>query len=227
MKTLCMAVAAAAMVSAAAPASAATTIYKLDVTVTSAAGARFSAPVFDEFNLSGAGVQIDNVRIFNGPPWDWNRVGGPDPYKIINPAGGTRILLEGQEATSDRNDGCTAGLKYGFTGFDPGESFHFTSDPESAGCGSAVVDVRPFLNSDTLAVAVAFKDGPTLTGNDWTLEYIDPQANHASDSNQRYRLTLQASVTAPSAAPEPDTWAMLIAGFGLAGAGLRRRRVAA
>ena len=31
------------------------------------------------------------------------------------------------------------------------------------------------------------------------------------------------SFTAPGAIPEPDTWAMLIMGFGLVGLGLRRR----
>jgi hypothetical protein len=34
-------------------------------------------------------------------------------------------------------------------------------------------------------------------------------------------------VTVPTAVPEPATWAMMIAGFGLAGAALRRRRAAA
>ena len=33
-------------------------------------------------------------------------------------------------------------------------------------------------------------------------------------------------VTAPGAVPEPTTWALMISGFGLAGAALRRRRTA-
>lgn len=212
----------------------AATVYRFDVTVTSAAGVRFSAPIFNYYDLSSPGIQVAKARLFNGPPWDWNNNGVTAPYTIVNPAGGTRTLLEGQEATSDRNDGCTAGLTYGFTGFDPGDSFHFTSDPESgsaAHCSSAVVDIRPDLVPGGLTATVDFGDGVSLTGSDWVLEYINPAASHSADSNQLYRLTLEKDVASPppnpGAVPEPAAWALLVGGFGLAGAALRRRRALA
>ena len=36
-------------------------------------------------------------------------------------------------------------------------------------------------------------------------------------------ITLEGANTFPQAVPEPSSWAMLVAGFGLAGAALRRR----
>eukprot|EP01041_Mallomonas_annulata_P029706 gene29706-51738_t len=91
----------AAMMSAlAGSASAATTLYKFDVTVTSPEGSAFSAPLFEVFNLSDAGVEITKSRIFNGPPWDWIYVGA-GIRAITNPAGGTRTLIEGEERTGN------------------------------------------------------------------------------------------------------------------------------
>src|SRR5437899_1111935 len=72
--------------------------FKLDVTVTSEAGAGFSAPFFTFTNLSTDGRQVSGVGVSDGPPWDWNaNIPGTD-YVITNPAGGTRTLLEGEEA---------------------------------------------------------------------------------------------------------------------------------
>jgi PEP-CTERM motif len=210
--------------------SAATVVYKFDVTVTSALGAGFSAPIFDYYNLSDPGVTIASARIFNGAPWDYVLNRTTAPYQIINPAGGSRTLLEGQESAGNPNDGCTPGIKYGFTSFDPGDTFHFAADPETGGCGNAVVDVRPFLNNNLMSATVDFGGGVVLTGNTWTLEYINPNASRALDANQRYRLSLQTTVTTNppppppvGGVPEPATWALMISGFGMAGAALRRR----
>jgi hypothetical protein len=189
-------------------------VWKLDVTVDGHLSPDFSFPYFTFTNLSSGGAQISQLGVSNGPPWDWI-----DTVTMIMPAGGSRTLLQGEErANSNPDNGCTAGITYGLTGFDPGEAFGFAADPEGPGCGSAVIDVRPgFLANDQLTVSVAFDGGPTLSGSDWTLELIDPNGSPTAGSNQRYRLTLQAGV------PEPATWALMILGFGATGAALRRR----
>lgn len=217
-------VVAAAILMSANSATAASILYKVDVTVTSPVGQVFSAPLFEVFNLSDPGVTIIKSRVFNGPPWDWIYV-GPDARAITNPAGGTRTLIEGEERTNDGNNGCTPGITYGFTGFDPGDSFRFSADPESAACTPTLVDTRSFLNNDTLKFTIDFSDGVSLTGNNWVLESIDLNVSQSIVTNQRYRLSMQTTVDPDTGAvPEPTTWAMMIAGFGMAGAMLRTRR---
>jgi hypothetical protein len=202
------------------PASAAT--MKLDVTVTSSAGNIFSAPIFTFTNLSDPGFDIAEVSVNGGPPWDYAWDAPSAPHSILNPAGGTRSILIGEEASSDPNNGCTASIAYGLTSFNSGDFFRVALDPEAGGCGSAVVDVRSFLNADQIGIGVKFSNGTTLSGNDWAFELIDPLGSPNADDNQRYRLQLSANIA--NAVPEPATWGMMIAGFAAVGAGQRRRK---
>lgn len=214
--------AAVALLLAATP-SAAATIYKMDVTVRSEPSAIFSAPIFTFSNLSSAGVQLGGVAVSEGPPWDYVLdLGGA--YAITNPAGGSRSITSGVESGVDQNDGGPTVISYALTGFDPGEFFRFALDPEGPGGMSAVVDIRPWLTGDLLKITAAFAGGPTLSGSDWTLEYVDPLGDLTADSNQIYRLALQQTVGDVGAVPEPGAWALMIVGFGLGGASLRRRR---
>lgn len=225
MKMLFSALAAAGALSLAGAASAAT-LYKVDVTVTSPSGGGFSAPFFTFTNLSSAGAQIGSVTVSGGPPWDFV-YNGPAPSNVQNPAGGTRTITVNEETTgTDFNNGGPTAISYDLTSFDPGDFFRFAADPEAPGGGSAVVDIRPaYLNTDVLDITVGFLGGPTLSGSDWTLEYVDPFGDLQADSNQVYRMTLQQTVGDPAGAiPEPSAWALMIAGFGLAGGCLRARR---
>lgn len=203
-------------------ASAATT-YKLDVIVRSQPAAIFSAPIFTFTNLSSPGVQVDSVAVSDGPPWDYVLALGA-PYDITNPDGGARTITSGNEAGFDENNGGPSVISYALSGFDPGEFFRFSLDPEASNGTSAVVDIRPWLTGDLLKITAGFAGGPTLSGTDWTLEYVDPNGDLTADSNQVYRLTLSQTV---GGVPEPSTWALMIGGFGLAGAALRSRRRAA
>jgi hypothetical protein len=192
----------------------------LDVTVTSPTGSNFSAPVFTFTNQSDAGIRINAVQVSSGPPWDFVINGGafPSALQILDPAGGSRTITLGQESSFDANDGCSAGIGYSLTSFDPGDVFRFAADPETPACQSAIVDIRPFLLGDQISISGTFSNGATLTGSDWTLELIDPNGSPTADVNQRFRLTLEADAPIP----EPQGWMMMIAGFGLIGAALRR-----
>jgi hypothetical protein len=65
-----------------------------------------------------------------------------------------------------------------------------------------------------------------LTGNVLSTSIIGQQFGDGSVAPLPYPITGLAFVDSPTAAPEPGTWAMMIAGFGLVGAALRRRQVA-
>lgn len=76
--------------------------------------------------------------------------------------------------------------------------------------------------------ALSLFDGQSAAG-DWTLRAYD-SAGGDTGSFGGWRLQLDDGVAAPpptSAAPEPATWAVMMLGFGLAGAAMRRRRRAA
>jgi hypothetical protein len=56
---------------------------------------------------------------------------------------------------------------------------------------------------------------------------LHPSFNGGFGSNFSDSMHVSGSIGFPSAVPEPASWAMLIAGFGIAGATMRRRRVTA
>jgi hypothetical protein len=210
-----LAVAAPAAIATAAPV---TTL--LDVTVTSA-GSNFSAPIFTFSNLSSPSVKVDGVSVNGGAPWDWVLIGAVGtPYEILTPAGGTRQITQGEESTFNPNNGCTAGISYNLTSFDAGDVFRFAADPEGPGCSNTVVDVRPFLSAGSLSISAGFSNGLSLSGSNWVRELINPAGNANLDTNQLYRLQLTAT---SGGVPEPASWALMIAGFGMVGGALRRR----
>jgi len=74
--------------------------------------------------------------------------------------------------------------------------------------GNNLISARPVLFTGTTS------DPTLLTGTFTLTQFLGPG---------RYTLT----VTDISAVPEPASWAMMIAGFGMAGAALRRRKTSA
>ena len=95
------------------------------------------------------------------------------------------------------------------------------------------------LSNLTGATHLSWSGAPTLSG---TIFVGMHWGGHGGDENAIYKLMLQSPVTsltvkaenpggtsdavlflAPASVPEPATWAMMIAGFGLAGAAYRRR----
>lgn len=206
---------------AACSANAAVVTTRLDATVVSNAGSAFSAPIFRYDNLSSPGITVTSIRMSGGAPWDWVRRGPVgSESEFLNPLGGTRTLTEGEERTDDGNNGCTAGIAYTFTSFDPGDFTRYSVDPETPGCGSAVVDVRPFLRADRITITAAFSDGLVLSGSDWTEELIDPLGSSTDHLNQRFRLTVQSQRTVDDPPPPHDVPAPEGAGLPLGAAAL-------
>lgn len=63
-------------------------------------------------------------------------------------------------------------------------------------------------------------DSSLVAGKTGLLSFV---LHSAGEPNARYFIDIE-DVTLPSGVPEPSTWAMMIAGFGLIGGSLRRRR---
>jgi PEP-CTERM motif len=117
------------------------------------------------------------------------------PLSSSGPAGATFNVVGGGTST----------LTFSFLadGWNPGESFSFTVDPDTAnnpGFGATVFDLLG------TKVVFGFSDGSSQS-----YAFVDDPARDAG-------LVLQAAV------PEPSTWAMMILGFGLAGAAMRNRK---
>jgi len=153
------------------------------------------------FNLAGTGVVFDPVDF--GPPGN-NTLG--TPFQPLGGSDATTGLVNPVTVV----DGSTF-FSMDFTDFDVGETF------------SWLLDVDP---ADPLAPT------PTIFGNDLigALVYVDFSnglrgsglIEAVAGNDDAGQLVIRTFTPTPEI-PEPSTWAMMITGFGLTGAALRRR----
>jgi len=153
------------------------------------------------FNLAGTGVVFDPVDF--GPPGN-NTLG--TPFQPLGGSDATTGLVNPVTVV----DGSTF-FSMDFTNFDVGETF------------SWLLDVDP---ADPLAPT------PTIFGNDLigALVYVDFSnglrgsglIEAVAGNDDAGQLVIRTFTPTPEI-PEPSTWAMMITGFGLTGAALRRR----
>jgi hypothetical protein len=107
---------------------------------------------------------------------------------------------------------------------------------DSRGLGSQILTVSGWR--DGSVIGTDFFDLANTSFIDWTLfgatnlagiklDSLSIQLNAGTGANFTYWQSIDNVGLSPSAVPEPATWAMMIVGFGLGGAMLSRRRVAA
>jgi hypothetical protein len=152
------------------------------------------------FDLTGTGVVFDPVDF--GPPGN-GTFGTP-----FTPQGGTDVTT-GLVNPVNVVDGSTF-FKMNFTDFGVGETFSWLLDVDPSDPNASAT----VLGSDLIGalVYVDFSNGMRGSG------LIEAVAGN-DDAGQ---LVIRTFTPTPTV-PEPSTWAMMIAGFGFAGACLRRR----
>ena len=86
---------------------------------------------------------------------------------------------------------------------------------------TATVGGSPYSYTVPYAIHISSTDSITLGGNSFRTDGVVVTFNKLTFSN--IGSTATGNLTATVSVPEPATWAMMIAGFGLVGVGLRRR----
>ena len=89
---------------------------------------------------------------------------------------------------------------------------------------TATIDGSPVSYTVPYTISISSADTITIGGNTVTIDgfrvFFNP-LTLASDGT----FVASGDLTATVSVPEPTTWAMMVAGFGLVGLGVRRRRV--
>ena len=226
------------------------------VTAVSVAVLGLAAPAAAANLLTNGGFEgapaNNNGTYYRGPlaPEGWDRVSGLEAPDILSDAygqggAGFLVLLDPQEGDRflDMNGGSpTGGLQQDISGLNAGDLLTLTwwagswAQNSSGVLGASLLDAS---NDGALAgLSTTFDYLPGAASSSWTMytltAYVPASGSVRvrftgdSSSNARGAPGLDnVSLTAKAAVPEPAAWALMIAGFGLAGAALRRRAPAA
>lgn len=194
-----------------------------------------------------AGPAYNFGTYYRGPltPTGWSRVTGleaPDILdnaynqtgagfaQLLDPHGGARFL--------DMNGASpTGGLYQDVTGLNAGDAITFTYWVGRWAQNSSGTLVATLFGETTVVETITLAHLPGATSSTWTqysVSGIVPlsgvvRIQFAGNSGSTARGApglddVEMTVTVVGGVPEPATWALMIGGFGLAGAALRRRR---
>ncbi|PZQ64099.1 MAG: hypothetical protein DI570_06635 [Phenylobacterium zucineum] len=159
-------------------------------------------------NTSDAGERIVgfgfNLATVPGDPFYFDTTGSGSSQFTVS---ATVAAATGLVASPVVPDGAKS-FSLAFTDFDAGEQFAFDIDVDRI-LGSATVVGNQLIGAE---VWFDFSDGTRALGY---LRAVPGQARASTFVTERIINT---------AVPEPATWALMIGGFGLAGAALRQRR---
>jgi hypothetical protein len=193
----------------------------------------------------------NNGTYYRGPlaPAGWARVSGLEAPDILSDAygqggAGFQVLLNPQEGDRflDMNGASpTGGLQQDVTGLNAGDLVTLTWWAGSWAQNSSGVLAASLLDASNDALlsglSTTFDYLPGATSSSWTMYTLT--AYVPTSGSVRVRFTgdsasvargapgldnVSLAATPVGGVPEPGTWALMIAGFGLAGGALRRTR---
>lgn len=148
------------------------------------------------------------------------------PGATFTALGGFNVVTSGTlcaAVAAGDDDNCSRALQVDFDQASSGLSFNFWAN-NTVTIGADIGDVSIFAGAVLLgAVDVLVQDASSLS-----YDLVDLSAYSGVTrlliTTTDFGGVLYDDFTYSAAVPEPATWALLISGFGLAGAGLRRRR---
>lgn len=192
---------------------------------------QFGTPVFSYGSLSGGGFSAfahkpNFGRCYDHPEWDC--FGGTEDYHHVvhtydNIVPGTILLHTGPVSNVVLRFTAPVAGVYRFDGTSYLQRENCNGYPcdgtTSSFHTSRVPGVYTFAADTTVADRVATLSGSFLLGLGDTFDIVNDKG-----ANYYYDDTLFAGrFTGPDTVPEPAAWSLLIAGFALTGAALRRR----
>jgi hypothetical protein len=180
----------------------------------------FAYPGFNFTNLSSPGIEITSLSMNSGSGgglWDYvSRETASD---------GVGYTLTQGDRVND--SGWSANVGYSFTGLGAGKFMQFYLDPDTYHASSGnVVDARPYVFAGG-TVTANFSNGKslTLTWNNPMAQSFSPLPRTDLPATDLRNVYYEMSQTVAVPVPEPETYALMLAGLGLVGFAARRRNI--
>lgn len=184
----------------------------------------FAFPEFSFTNLSSSGIGITSISMNDGS----STPGGLWDY-VTDESGSTGLGFTLTQGDRANDSSWHTTIAYDYSGFDAGKSFSFSVDPDTYHFGTGnVVDARPYVFAGG-TIKATFSNGSqlTLTWNNPIAHTFDPLRigiNPGDDRNIYYEIG--DTVKSVAAVPEPQTYALMLAGLAAVGAVVRRNKSA-
>jgi hypothetical protein len=182
----------------------------------------FAYPGFNFTNLSSQGIEITSLSMNSGSGGSlWDFVS----YETAS-AGVGYTLTQGDRIN---DSGWSSNVAYSFTGMGAGQFMQFYLDPDTYHAGSGnIVDARQYVFAGG-TVTANFSNGQslTLTWNNPVAQSFSPLPRNDLPATDLRNVYYEMSQTVAIPVPEPETYALMLAGLGLVGFMARRRKLAA
>lgn len=187
----------------------------------STAAYAFAFPGFSFTNLSSPGIEITKLTMDDG-----SAIGLWDYVSHETASAGVTYNLTQGDRTND--SGWVSNIGYSFGGLGAGKFMEFYVDPDTLHSGTGnVVDARPYVFNGG-KVTASFSNGQelTLTWDNPVAQSFSPlrRLNLAATDQRNIYYEMGQTITVAAPVPEPESYAMMLAGLGLMGIVARRRK---